>query len=951
MSFHGNSTLGFILIDETVSASGSITSQDLIKGLSSESEGKLGAQANGPQRSQQGQSSGRRPDGYSSSAAIYASFVSAITGAISLHLSRRYGALPLGSRTLFTAVEKIGYESPKIDNESVLSTSHLTSLNAQLNATGVITITLQTVSQDGVARLCSPRDDIADLLRVPPGTDLWLCPNGAIARLVTANIESPTAPSPGVSISGNAATKRQQWKRDVVQWLANWGLHIESIDEEPWVEIEVWEPFFARLAGDSWRQGDDQSPLPLKRMLWPARFCFRRCGPSMQSLCLETSVDEPLEFAERWSSAVASVKPNPDNMSRPVFSEPTAKDHDMASPKIDNVETYESLSRMAQYPDLQTTNLVYPTPPDGAAAGGMNSMISSDAFPEDGGLNLSPDTAQDMQNLANPEFSPDVDVGTGRYDASDDEDLFGDMNERDFGAKGITDADFSFFDDPTFENMDEDAPLDPSKDVPQGPEGGSLEKSDLSEEAKQIQSSIQPPTAVEDGNEEGPVPQHEAEPADAPMGDNQAQSLPEPQLQPISPPLSPVEIKRILFAGSPVETEPQSKASRSQQGHYHHVAFEKRLGDWDQKYGTAGKFWFSAASGTEASRQTANTIPTIGLPHRGRAASGQARASGTNAPPQTLENRSRSSSASSTSSSEESVDVPLENAPTPMALPNLKRKRVPSDSDIQSTASPAKSSNGAEGNAGLQTENSTFLGNFLASFSDWTLTGYFSASQMRQLPVLPRREDQIQVAQLLVDQITQSSLNHAQSRRVGPAGFEYELLTLRTHLEETKFPGKVTRLDLKGYTSLQDDAAVNAMQQQSRDSARSPVARVSAPHLRVRRGKDYLETLPPAISFWETFGLQPAHGPKDISAYCIHPGSVAEASNAFLDRFGQVYQSCNFGCHTRGDKSATGENGMRAWDAESSSYASMMHSLKELCEELGTFPDPDRESCLMFCRI
>lgn len=280
-------------------------------------------------------------------------------------------------------MEGIGYESPRIDNESVLSTSHLTSLNAQLNVFGNILITLHTVPQDGVARLCSPRDDIGDLLRVPPGTDLWLCPNGAIARLVTANIESPTAPSPGLSISGDAFTKRKLWKLDVVQWLANWGLHIQSIDEEPWVEIEVWEPFFARLAGDAWRHGDEQSPPPLKRVLWPARFCFRRCGPPTQSPWLEKSVDEPLVFAERWSSAVASLMINTDNQDPPTLQEPPVKDHDMASPKIDNLETFESLSRMAQYPDLQTTNLVYPTPPDGATGGELNSMNPFVVFPGD----------------------------------------------------------------------------------------------------------------------------------------------------------------------------------------------------------------------------------------------------------------------------------------------------------------------------------------------------------------------------------------------------------------------------------------------------------------------------------------------------------------------------------------------------------------------------------------
>lgn len=924
-------------MDETVSASGSITSQDLIKGLSSESESKHGAQSNGSQRPQQGQSSGRRPDGYSSSAAIYASLISALTAAVSLHLIRRYGALPLGSRTLFTAVERLGYESPRIDNESVLSNSHLTSLNAQLNSSGTITIAFQTVPQDGIARLCSPRDDIADLLRVPPGTDLWLCPNGAIARLVTANIESPTAPSPGLSISGDAGTKRQQWKLDVLQWLANWGLHIESIDEEPWVEIEVWEPFFARLAGDTWRQGDEQSPLPLKRMLWPARFCFRRCGRSMQTPWLEQPVEKPLEFVERWSSTVASLKLNPDNQNTPALQEPPVKDHDIASPKIDNVEPFESLSRMSQYPDLQTTNLVYPTPPDGAAAGGMNSLNPSDAFPEEAALNLSRDTAQDMQNIANPEFSPNVGVGTGRYDASDDDDLFGEMNESDFGAKGITDADFSFFDDPAFENMNEDALMDQSKDVPQGADAGGLEENEPDNESKPIESSMQPPPTAEERMEEAPVTQHEAEPADVATGDR-AQSLSEPRSQPISPPLSPVEIKKILFPGFRVENEPQPKDSRSRQGHYQPVAFERRLGDWDQKYGTAGKFWFSAVGDSQASEQTASAIPTLGLPHRGRAPNGQAKATGEFAPSRALEYRTRSSSVSSSFSSDESVEMPLEHAPTPVVLPNLKRKRVPSDSDIRSAASPARSSNGAEGSSVIRAENSTFLGNFLASFSDWTMTGYFSACQIEQSPVLVRREDQVQIAQLLVDQITQSSLKHGLGRRVGPSGLECEILALHTNLDETDFPGQVNRLDLKGYTSLQEDAAAVAMQQPSKDSARGSVTRVSPPHLRVRRRKDFLDALPPAISFWETFGLQPVHGPKDVSAYCIHPEAAAAAADAFLNRFGQIYQSCNFGSHIRGDKSAACENGMTTWDSESSSYASMMHSLKGLCEELGKSP-------------
>ena len=89
-------------------------------------------------------------DGYGSSAAIYASFISAITGALSLQLIRRHSAIPLGSRTLFTAVERDGYESPRIANNSPTSVPSLTTLQVQLTPVGKLTVALQTVSQHGL---------------------------------------------------------------------------------------------------------------------------------------------------------------------------------------------------------------------------------------------------------------------------------------------------------------------------------------------------------------------------------------------------------------------------------------------------------------------------------------------------------------------------------------------------------------------------------------------------------------------------------------------------------------------------------------------------------------------------------------------------------------------------------------------------------------------------------
>ncbi|KAJ6049472.1 uncharacterized protein N7446_007198 [Penicillium canescens] len=949
-----------------VGASGSVTALDLVRGLS-DNQGQ-GTQS-GQQRPSQGQAPPRRQDGLINSAGIYAAFISAVTGSISLQLVRHHGALPLGSRTLFTAVEKMGYESPHVDNESIFSNSCLTTLNVQLTVGGTITISAQTVPQTGIMRLSS-RDDVADLLSVQPGIDLWLCPNGTIARLVTANIDASTVPSPGYPTPGDVSAKRMQWKLDVVQWLRNLGLQIESVEEEPWVEIEVWEAFYARLAGEAWRQSDDgQSALPLKRMLWPARFCFRRASSS--NTTFETQMpllDDPLDFAERWSSQASSLKLDHPVQNIHYPQERQIKDQEMSpSPKADHPESIESLSRIAQYPDLQTTNVVYPTPPDGAAAIGMNNPNPSEAFAEDSDFGLPNATPRNPQrNASGSGLSPGngIGVGTGRYDASDEEDLFGEMNDRDFGSKGITDADFSFFDDPDFEGMGDENVEQPQEIIQasHGPPG--LEDETMIDENPSPNQPLEIPNHAETEAHVSPMQQESPQPNEPLSPREVAHSPTDRTGQTISPPLSPIEVKKILFP-EPETNDGRGSTDIHGQGHYHPVAFEKKLRDWDQKYGTAGKFWFSAGGPSDTSEQT-SAIPTIGLPHRNRSgtnttAAAKERSRASSSLIQTKQGpRSASVSGSdSDDSSDDSAEVMPEHAPTPSALPlipSLKRKRAPSETETMSAASPEKQLITTEASPALKAENFTFLGNFLANFSDWTLTGYFSALQSQQIPVLLLREDQLQIAQLLVEQITQSSLKHPLDEQIGPVNLESQSLLQTLH--DTEFPGEVSKLDFKRYTSLQDEFTANHPQQQPpqypappKDVPRSFIARLPAPHVRVRRGKEYLEALPPVIDFWETFGLEPAHGPKNISAYCIHPHAASQAADVFLRRFGLLYQSCSLGSHTRGDDSVGFEMGLKSWQSEPSSYESMMLILKDICEELGaelSQSPPTAENCVVY---
>ncbi|KAL1632179.1 hypothetical protein SLS56_003913 [Neofusicoccum ribis] len=119
--------------------------------------------------------------------------------------------------------------------------------------------------------------------------------------------------------------------------------------------------------------------------------------------------------------------------------------------------------------------------------------------------------------------------------------------------------------------------------------------------------------------------------------------------------------------------------------------------------------------------------------------------------------------------------------------------------------------------------------------------------------------------------------------------------------------------DMLKYASVQDvipeqTATTKAQQKpvQRRNNNSDPHANmffpISTPHVRLRRGEDTWDVLPPALSFWEPLGLSPTSGPKNIMAYCIYPASeqLNDPVTSFLDSISMVYESCKFGTHVRG---------------------------------------------------
>lgn len=976
-----------------MAAAGSVTAAELMRSMSTDPQ-TPNPNASGAQRSL---SSGRPGEGQGNQGIIYAAFISAVAGAMSLQLVRRHNAIPLGSRTLFTAVEQNGYDSP-ILRDSPSSVPSLTTLRIELTPLGKLIVSLHAISQHGIMRLWdTSRNVVGQSLEL--GQDLWLAPTGTIARLVSAEAEDGALPSPGLSNFRTSENdipqhildlKRKYWKDNVVEWLRTVGLPLNSADDESWIEVEAPEPFYSRLAAESMRQTDGtQSSYPLRRLLWPAKYCFTRTKTASSAYAgrrENSSFDgcDPINFAVDWFTNASSRNEKLATSQAPGGSPgQQPKGPEMSTPRTEAGEVLESLARVNQYPELQAASLVYPTPPDGALAQGFNNVSSSDAFgevsdaippnaPNGNRVKISDEdtaTRRPASDLTSGfGASNTLGVGSGMYDTNDDEDLFEEMNEKDFGSKGITDADFSFFDEPDLESFDDGKPTEDTAEevVTQTPFVADNIKPDTTVPETVVNMSVKH-AKLSDDNKDGATLTTEDDESKRALVETGNPNIDHDALkdvpdhtslvddgQTISPPLSPVKIKRILFSEvEPVQSSkvdglnvrPDILKGVRNQSHYDPVTFQKELSSWDQKYGAAGTFAFSinkAAKTQSEADSSMNEIPTIGLPSRGRF--------------KTLKNdRARigtidqdsamsdveSTSVSSDETSGDSDDDYFQRGITQPTSTAIKRKRGVSEADDGSTTSQEKVSLAVVPNNSLKEENSTFLGNFFYIFSDWSLAGYFSVRQNHFSPVLIRKDDPIQLAQLMVDQVTQSSLSHKLDERIGLPELGNDTFPLRTFLENSSVVREIARLDLKSYIEIQQSEISTTSEAQTPRQKflpiKSSINKLPTPHLRIRRGKDYLEVLPPAISFWETFGLEPAHGDKDILAYCIHPHYAGEGADAFLERLGLLYSSCGLGKHARGDEGKDFEKGLGSWkvNLSASSYTSSMQNLKSACERLG----------------
>lgn len=118
------------------------------------------------------------------------------------------------------------------------------------------------------------------------------------------------------------------------------------------------------------------------------------------------------------------------------------------------------------------------------------------------------------------------------------------------------------------------------------------------------------------------------------------------------------------------------------------------------------------------------------------------------------------------------------------------------------------------------------------------------------------------------------------------------------------------------------------------------------PHVRVRRGNETYEMLPPALNFWETLSLAPSNGPKDIRAFCVFPFNehVKRLMEEFMVDVGSAYEGSKLGSHVHARHDSAEhevddfEDGLAPVElGEEETLEGALRAYSATCMELGTF--------------
>ncbi|KAL9087732.1 MAG: hypothetical protein Q9165_006499 [Trypethelium subeluteriae] len=661
----------------------------------------------------------------------------------------------------------------------------------------------------------------------------------------------------------------------------------------------------------------------------------------------------------------------------------------------------------ARASELAGVNSIYPTPPDGfiSQAPTSSSMVVTDhpseARAEDPIEREEPVVSSDARSF---KFSPEI-TDSASQSAGLQNELFDEMGEDGFEATGVTDPDWSFFDEPEVESMDitfeENRRRSHSGDEPQetlGPQQyqGEIDgQNDSTQGVRTNRSPVLKYNPVEEALPEASRSENiDIKSPDAPGGATPLainQSNEGRPLEVMTPELSPALVQKRLFQDaanaedSTVHHRPHPYETVNK---FNPITFGTRVESFDQKYIDSGRFNFNLGTAASTPARKSVTAPISPLMSRKQR---PLDISGTRGTIHSVSAEVIAEKYQSEDSTDEgySSDADIESHSSCEGSSHLEHSALAMDGNGHN--GNKRKRNGSEASPSLQSPQK-ITGSEQASFANGEVrsaskqqacylmrqidshfcgaANWFSSStpgpsifsslqnsEMNQLRTAALHDkDAVDIVQIVSDEHVQSSLKAASQRNRPAQNASADKTTMEEMMEcalrdvlRKLFPTS-RECDLQNLSSIQeavpDSQATKTAQrpvlQRKQTEGPGPYSnsffRIPPPYVKIQRSDRVLQILPPAVHFWDTLGLAPFSGPKDLLAYCIYPSNLRTKGEIlqFFDCLASTYENRKLGSHKMAENEANPDLCLFPYELDSdASFVDSAQTIQSTCSAAG----------------
>ncbi len=885
---------------------------------------------------------------------IHEFFISAVLSSLSASFCHQIGAIPLNHRTVLLTPKPI--QSDNVNSDPIFTTPALATFRVYLTTTGTLVVSLSVALTKGLV-------SAAEYVRLNPlsaGASVLTAPMGAFATFASVMVDNDSGvmvQSPDTQISRyrpEPSDKFAEWRTTCSRLLQMRGMPPSLLDGCPWLNIY----FVPRKPSDQRGEGK-RTPLASSGPMapWPAVLCFSKArGAARKAL---TAADEKNSDSVTFTGDWILAAPERDQLLAKKKKEREAAaafetgDGD-TSGHLPSAYSPLQLRGSANLSAAAAAGIMYLTPPDGIQPGVTPSFDGTVSSP--GGQPIAA-TMADIDAALNPS-APGPDTFGDGWDGSDPkreaqngtflegENLFGDLGEDVFENNELTDADFNFFDeepgvanigDPSFEDIDMDIDTPEIMHQPPSPVAAPEIKPEIrplspeftKPELKHARSSLLEETRQETNQNSFDL--------NSAIGIKRHPS-------PFNPDVVYKRIRASLHGIPATGHGSKALSVLPRRGSvFERVDFGEALSIANKKYENKGQFSPDLPSDRSEDVRFYDTVGPLSTRNRKKIKPSPSGFSPltTKAPGslgQSLHHNllrredppSDADDVSLVSDQDDTSDTSDE--PSSPAISGMPRRRL--DDDVASLAASFKDleSTAADSPAYGSIDLSRLS---IPENPELAITRYFADPEPVPCQMFHSDEDCVTIAQILTDQAAIGNLKTAQlniwdepqeARRSLMSALRQSIHGLRFALP--KALESAADCQLRPFVEVQDVPLLgNPTRMPPRPAGQELVRpnlfQIPTPHVEVRRYEGTVSLLPSSVAFWDSLGLGPADGPKDVLSVCVFPSwyGLQHSASDFLDGVASTYETLKLGTFERMPATNDAKDGLVPYDTVSESVA------------------------------